>query len=293
MSFNSFLPTFLEILPNVNSLTASILTDTPDDLVRSLVFTPAAISFVPDGQTEQVSLPLPLATDPRSAAIIPSGTNTVDVKLSIRARDWESSFVARSVGDRKALQNLFQIQCHSCKNTFVPKTSCQSTDDQVPASNENVSPFTRLVDMPSEYWHELTDCWACHKEDFSQMPGQKGGVVLAQESTILIAKTYIVLHPKDIDISKLRVDLTSTRNVSYSEEAAIMFLEEIEEGRRFEDRPIDTLFLNQGVCVNTSVLKAVNADLLPQTTSSRNHIQAFPVALIYFCISNQQASHFL
>jgi hypothetical protein len=44
----------------------------------------------------------------------------------------------------------------------------------------------------------MTECWACHHEDYSALPGQSGGIVLAQRDILMEGKSYFALHREDV-----------------------------------------------------------------------------------------------
>ncbi|TPX69227.1 hypothetical protein SpCBS45565_g02557 [Spizellomyces sp. 'palustris'] len=200
-SQSGFPPAFLEILPNVRSLTVSI-NESPERLpIEKLSFQEKSIWYTPNEQDAPQVLPLPVSIDPRSVTTTVKSEN-VDLKFSLRSS--AADYTSRSATDPgaaiRAFQGLTQIHCQTCRAAFLPSSSRDEASDQA-------HHFRRIIDMPSEYWHELTDCWACHREDYSQLPGQKAGVILAQRKAVLVARSYVVLHPEDVDLPRLNVDL--------------------------------------------------------------------------------------
>ncbi|KND05067.1 uncharacterized protein SPPG_00742, partial [Spizellomyces punctatus DAOM BR117] len=207
-SQSSFPPAFLEILPNVRSLTISI-NESPERLpVEKLKFQEKSISYTPNEQDPPQILSLPVSIDPRSATTTVKSEN-VDLKFSLRSSldDYKSRSATDPGAAIKAFQGLTQIHCQTCKTAFLPTSSPDEASEQA-------HHFRRIIDMPSEYWHELTDCWACHREDYSQLPGQKAGVILAQRHAVLVARSYVVLHPEDVDLPRLSVDLAGANKGS-------------------------------------------------------------------------------
>ncbi|KAJ3073533.1 hypothetical protein HK102_005980, partial [Quaeritorhiza haematococci] len=93
-----------------------------------------------------------------------------------------------SILSARELQDLDQISCRQCGAEFVAdlvgihgsgltkdKTVEQRTgslqgeqDLKSDGTVEQASAprFKRVIDLPSEYWHELIDCWTCHQEDY-------------------------------------------------------------------------------------------------------------------------------
>jgi hypothetical protein len=102
----------------------------------------------------------------------------------------ESKDESEMLLDCSLLSSLKQIECAACSTSLL--------DDQ--------SPVSRFHNTPSEYWHELTDCWACHKEDYSGLKGQKGGIVFAQRDALLVATQYVILHPMNLIAKNLKTE---------------------------------------------------------------------------------------
>ncbi|ORZ01966.1 hypothetical protein BCR41DRAFT_375195 [Lobosporangium transversale] len=64
-------------------------------------------------------------------------------------------------------------------------------------------PIQRVVDLPSEYWQELVDCWMCHEEDFTEL---REGDLGARAEQALIGGTYILIHATDVDQDALIIE---------------------------------------------------------------------------------------
>ncbi|KAI9009506.1 ubiquitin-conjugating enzyme E2-binding protein [Gaertneriomyces semiglobifer] len=192
---------FIEVLSNVGVLTAYLTfscseADVPTADAKLLKFCTRTITYTPKKEGTPVIIPLPVPVDPLSANIT-ERHDGLDVRLSTRTARSTSRMTEEGLNRAQALQGLFSVECGQCNDQLL-----QDFD----ASGDHCTPrFTRVMDMPSEYWHELTDCWACHKEDYSKLPGQKAGVVLAQKDVLLVARSYILLHPSNIRMSRLRV----------------------------------------------------------------------------------------
>ncbi|KAI8907667.1 ubiquitin-conjugating enzyme E2-binding protein [Powellomyces hirtus] len=188
----AFPSVYMEILPKIRSLNISIVTPGgfPDPTI-----TEAHISIPAHSDVPPQTLGLPFEVDP-SSAVIRRGKDGFDIKVSLRHQAHLPEPPNNAASDASSLEVLLHVRCHFCEHDVLP-----------PGAAATTSRFRKVVDLPSEYWHELTDCWACHKEDYSQMPGQKGGVVLAQPGVVLVGNSYIVLHPDDVDFTALEVDL--------------------------------------------------------------------------------------
>ena len=56
-----------------------------------------------------------------------------------------------------------------------------------------------IKNAPSEYWHELLDCWACHNEDYnSKLKGHQNGRILAKKGNLLLSDSSLILHSDDL-----------------------------------------------------------------------------------------------
>lgn len=77
--------------------------------------------------------------------------------------------------------SLFKtINCSSCHATLLLNTLI-------------------LKNAPSEYWHDLLDCWACHDEDYnSKLKGHKNGKIQAKKGVLLLFDTKLMVHESDI-----------------------------------------------------------------------------------------------
>ncbi|KAF9297054.1 hypothetical protein BGZ88_011175 [Linnemannia elongata] len=87
------------------------------------------------------------------------------------------------------LQGLENLACGSCGNTLLRATT--SSDPGLPSG-----PIQRVVDLPSEHWQELVDCWMCHEEDFTELREGDLGARLGQA---LVGGTYLLIHAKDVE----------------------------------------------------------------------------------------------
>lgn len=53
----------------------------------------------------------------------------------------------------------------------------------------------KSIDLPSDHWYEMTECWACHHEDYTKLPGQEGGTIFAQRDVLMYSNNYYLIHP--------------------------------------------------------------------------------------------------
>jgi hypothetical protein len=63
----------------------------------------------------------------------------------------------------------------------------------------------KVIDLPSDHWFELTECWACHHEDYTTLPGQVGGMIFAQKDILMVGKSYYMLHRDNVSHLELRI----------------------------------------------------------------------------------------
>ncbi|KAK3826378.1 MAG: ubiquitin-conjugating enzyme E2-binding protein [Linnemannia elongata] len=87
------------------------------------------------------------------------------------------------------LQGLENLACGSCGNILL-----SSTTSSGPGSPSG--PIQRVVDLPSEHWQELVDCWMCHEEDFTEL---REGDLGARIGQALVGGTYLLIHAKDVE----------------------------------------------------------------------------------------------
>ena len=100
---------------------------------------------------------------------------------------WSSKLLDHPLKKMNSLQwsQVTQIECNNCSNGL-----CRL--DRTPL-------FERSMTLPSEHWHEMLECWACHHEDYSStLQGQQGGLIFAQKRVVLESNGYIIVHPEDM-----------------------------------------------------------------------------------------------
>ncbi|KAJ3347695.1 hypothetical protein HDU91_006719 [Kappamyces sp. JEL0680] len=66
----------------------------------------------------------------------------------------------------------------------------------------------KTLDLPSDFWYEMTDCWACHHEDYTTLSGQEGGTIYAQKDFLLNGLGYYLVHPHNMALDRLRLRFT-------------------------------------------------------------------------------------
>ncbi|KAG0272251.1 hypothetical protein BGZ95_012006 [Linnemannia exigua] len=96
------------------------------------------------------------------------------------------------------LQGLENLACGSCGNILLNST-CNNTA----TTTFTQGPIQRVVDLPSEHWQELVDCWMCHEEDFTELREGDLGARLGQA---LVGGTYLLIHAKDVDHDAVMIE---------------------------------------------------------------------------------------
>jgi hypothetical protein len=66
----------------------------------------------------------------------------------------------------------------------------------------------KTLSLPSDYWYEMTECWACHHEDYTTLSGQDGGIIYAQKGLLLDGLAYYLIHPSHMAEESIMLRLT-------------------------------------------------------------------------------------
>jgi hypothetical protein len=134
---------------------------------------------------------LPLTIDPQSVQVLENSQEKVIKVKWIPSSESESvlnSGAESWILTKDDFLSLKGIYCKGCAHPLM-----------------DAFPFQRIMDTPSEYWHELLDCWACHNEDYTKLKGQKAGHIYAQPDCLLVASSYILLHPSNLNSSLFKI----------------------------------------------------------------------------------------
>ncbi|KAF9960979.1 hypothetical protein BGZ72_005282 [Mortierella alpina] len=100
------------------------------------------------------------------------------------------------------LQGLENLACGCCgsvllsRNGTTDQEGSPTTTTQKGTHEYPQGPIRRVVDLPSEHWQELVDCWMCHEEDFTELREGDLGARLGQA---LVGGTYLLIHAGDVD----------------------------------------------------------------------------------------------
>ncbi|KAL2912076.1 E3 ubiquitin-protein ligase E3D [Polyrhizophydium stewartii] len=102
-----------------------------------------------------------------------------------------------------------KIECCNCRCVLAHGSDGGSGAPSGPARL-----FRKHIDLPSQHWHEMLECWACHHEDYSStLQGQEGGLIFAQKSAILVGDSDLVVHPDDARLDRVAVVYTGNESV--------------------------------------------------------------------------------
>ncbi|KAF9574678.1 hypothetical protein EC968_005909 [Mortierella alpina] len=93
------------------------------------------------------------------------------------------------------LQGLENLACGCCGSVLLLSSGSTGTPQKVTHGYQQ-GPIRRVVDLPSEHWQELVDCWMCHEEDFTELREGDLGARLGQA---LVGGTYLLIHAGDVD----------------------------------------------------------------------------------------------
>lgn len=181
---------WFEILSHLSLLTLTI--DYGEYMPRGLEIESDRVKLSFDGQRTAVAR-LPRHVDPRSVRIMGLGWG-LDIKLNLLSK-MEGPPLDRSVaGDDSALETLLintqSIECRMCKSSIYNRNNPRSR-------------VARCRSLPSDHWGELSECWSCHNEDFTKMPGQDQNGVIAQRDVIMYSRCYLLLHGDNLNMNSL------------------------------------------------------------------------------------------
>ncbi|KAG0021202.1 hypothetical protein BGZ82_011398 [Podila clonocystis] len=197
-------PYYSEYHSNINAITLSLKVP-PSGLTCKI--TPDAIDLIPASQTtldqpNHVILPsrvFPTKTtlDPSSAqsplltlklAAVPSMTSPSTNSLTALGK---SEFPPAPL-PASQLQGLNNLACGCCGQ---PLLALQDASTH--------GPIQRVVDLPSEHWQELVDCWMCHEEDFTEL---REGDLGARSGQALVGGTYLLIHAENVNQSAVVIE---------------------------------------------------------------------------------------
>ncbi|KAK9760278.1 E3 ubiquitin-protein ligase E3D [Basidiobolus ranarum] len=134
---------------------------------------------------DKILLPAPVNT--RGVSLTPS-EHGAEIKLPlIRSKYTNNNHLLSEVQiplNAMELKGVSTIKCGFCKHQLTKKNNL----------------FQKTLDLPSEHWLELADCWMCHQDDYQQV--QKGEIS-ARSGTLLVGNTYLLVSSEDIEANTI------------------------------------------------------------------------------------------
>lgn len=180
---------------------------------------PDAIDLIPstcpdDEQPQTESLSLPARVMPTRTTLDQSSTQSSFLALKLTALPNMTTADASSLKSvtfsefpasplpASQLQGLENLACGCCGSVLLLHNGTAGTERTATETRQKETheyhhgPIRRVVDLPSEHWQELVDCWMCHEEDFTELREGDLGARLGQA---LVGGTYLLIHAGDVD----------------------------------------------------------------------------------------------
>jgi hypothetical protein len=201
-------PIFAEILPNVKSMTVSVgLARSKEESIYEFGLYPLKLVFkskspsnktisktTKNFSTSKIEIPLTQTVETSEQPIITNSDEGIDIKLKLRTfvrkrppkKDISISETYQAPFNSTKIPSFKNILCGYCKKFLIKENALK-----------------KILDMPSEHWVELVDCWMCHQENYEHA---KIGDIIAQENIGLVSNNYFLLHPNDVEENSLKVD---------------------------------------------------------------------------------------
>ncbi|ORX88779.1 hypothetical protein K493DRAFT_341072, partial [Basidiobolus meristosporus CBS 931.73] len=178
-------PYFLEQLSNIQSINVFVGNPlVPTQTKVNFRVTKTDIHF----SKEQIHLPAPVQV--RGVSLTPSEHGAelklplVQTKLSGNNHLLSEVPSPLSASELRAVNT---IKCGFCEHPLTKEGNV----------------FQKTLDLPSEHWLELVDCWMCHQDDYKQV--QKGEIT-ARTGTLLVGNTYLLVSSEDLDTTAVMTE---------------------------------------------------------------------------------------
>lgn len=102
----------------------------------------------------------------------------------------------------KQVSNHENLQISKPDFSQFQSINCSTCNDLILLNN------LAIKNAPSEYWHDLLDCWACHDEDYnSRLKGHRNGKILAKNGLLLLFDSKLLIHQSDLQVNSITVSL--------------------------------------------------------------------------------------
>ena len=133
----------------------------------------------------------------------------------------EKSFMRLSA---KEVRSLVDLQCHTCQVSLLRRTKGTASQEQKDIVSEHLNTKSdeldaltndlksmklntphfqsnSVMDLPSDYWHEMVDCWMCHQEDYAQIQNShRSGVVRSRPGCLMVGRNHLIVDKSDLDM---------------------------------------------------------------------------------------------
>ncbi|KAF9325529.1 hypothetical protein BG006_011010 [Podila minutissima] len=196
---------YAEYHSNINAIALSLKVPTSGLTCK---ITPDALDLIPASQTSSDQphhVTLPSRVFPTKTTLDPSSIQSPLLTLKLAAVPSMASpntCSLTSLGKSEfppaplpasQLQGLNNLACGCCGQPLLATLE-----------NSNVTgPIQRVVDLPSEHWQELVDCWMCHEEDFTEL---REGDLGARSGQALVGGTYLLIHAENVNLSAVVIE---------------------------------------------------------------------------------------
>lgn len=191
---------YSEYLSNINTLSITLfIKGVPPDLSIN-TFSLAFLSETDNSKKNIISFPFKIIP---SSLRISETEDTVILKLKTE-KEWfnikmQSINDMPIVYDSKVLKNINCFYCNKCNNQLSFLKNFENTTEMASDNSTTLTAFKRIVDLPSDHWFEMMDCWLCVPTDISRFEGQIGiGSMAAKINELLLGRTFVILHPDNI-----------------------------------------------------------------------------------------------
>jgi len=212
------LPIFAEILPNVKSMTVNVgLPRSKKEFIYEFRLYPLKLVFgLPSNKSTtsktKIEVPLTKTIETSEHPNITNSDEGIDIKLKLRTyvrkrpakKDISTSETYQVPLNSTEISCLKNILCDYCKEPLIEKNALK-----------------KILDMPSEHWAELVDCWMCHQENYKH---SKIGDIIAQENVGLVGNNYFLVHPNNVGKNTLKVDDEELQGIDVSSNSRKLIL---------------------------------------------------------------------
>ncbi|ORX81983.1 hypothetical protein BCR32DRAFT_267955 [Anaeromyces robustus] len=191
---------YSEYLSNINTLSITLfIKGVPPDLSIN-TFSLAFLSDIDNTKKNIITFPFKIIP---SSLRISETDNTVILKLKTE-KEWfniKHNIISDMpiIYNSKLLKGISTLYCNKCNNQLSILNDSENTPLKHIVNDQTFLTFKRFIDLPSDHWFEMMDCWLCVPSDISRFEGQIGiGSMAAKENNILIGRTFLILHPNNI-----------------------------------------------------------------------------------------------